>query len=59
MRGEVHDPELSGVSITVGEVRMSPDLRIATVYVLPSRRCERARGDQGTGPIRPRTAGVP
>ncbi|MEM7213490.1 MAG: 30S ribosome-binding factor RbfA [Pseudomonadota bacterium] len=35
MRGDVHDPELIGVSITVGEVRMSPDLRIATVYVLP------------------------
>ena len=35
MRGDVHDPDLVGVSITVGEVRMSPDLRIATVYVLP------------------------
>ena len=35
MRGETHEPELSGVSITVGEVKMSPDLRIATVYVLP------------------------
>ena len=35
MRGDVHDPDLSGVSVTVGEVRMSPDLRIATVFVLP------------------------
>ncbi|MEM9061143.1 MAG: 30S ribosome-binding factor RbfA [Pseudomonadota bacterium] len=35
MRGDVHDPDLSGVSVTVGEVRMSPDLRVATVYVLP------------------------
>ena len=26
---------LSGVSITVGEVRASPDLRVATVFVLP------------------------
>lgn len=34
-RGEVHDPELNRMSITVGEVRISPDLRIATVYVLP------------------------
>lgn len=34
-RGDVHDPELSGMSITVGEVRMSPDLRIATAFVLP------------------------
>lgn len=35
MRGDVHDPELDGVSITVGEVRTSPDLRQAWVYVLP------------------------
>ncbi|MEM7743983.1 MAG: 30S ribosome-binding factor RbfA [Pseudomonadota bacterium] len=35
MRGDVHDPDLSGVSVTVGEVRMSPDLRVATVFVLP------------------------
>jgi ribosome-binding factor A len=34
-RGEVHDPDLSGMSITVGEVRASPDLKVATVYVLP------------------------
>ena len=35
MRGDVHDPELSGRSITVGEVRVSPDLKVATAYVLP------------------------
>lgn len=35
MRGEVHDPDLSGVSITVGEVRTSPDLKVATAFVLP------------------------
>ena len=34
-RGEVHDPDLTGLSITVGEVRTSPDLKVATVYVLP------------------------
>ena len=34
-RGEIHDPELTSMSITVGEVRVSPDLRIATAYVLP------------------------
>ncbi len=34
-RGDLHEPELSGVSITVGEVRTSPDLRVATVFVLP------------------------
>ena len=35
LRGDLHDPDLSGVSITVGEVRTSPDLRVATVFVLP------------------------
>ena len=34
-RGDVHDPDLDGVSITVGEVRTTPDLRQAWVYVLP------------------------
>ncbi|MCX7888831.1 MAG: 30S ribosome-binding factor RbfA [Rhodobacteraceae bacterium] len=34
-RGDVHDPELNRISITVGEVRASPDLKVATVYVLP------------------------
>jgi ribosome-binding factor A len=34
-RGEVHDPVIEGRLITVPEVRMSPDLRIATVYILP------------------------
>ena len=34
-RGDVHDPELNAMSITVGEVRTSPDLKVATVYVMP------------------------
>ncbi|MBI1416963.1 MAG: 30S ribosome-binding factor RbfA [Limimaricola sp.] len=34
-RGDVHDPDLARMSITVGEVRTSPDLRIATAFVLP------------------------
>jgi ribosome-binding factor A len=34
-RGEVHDPVLETHLITVPEVRMSPDLRQATVYVMP------------------------
>lgn len=34
-RGDVHDPDLQSVSITVGEVRMSPDLKVATVHVMP------------------------
>lgn len=35
MRGETHQPELDGASITVSEVRMSNDLKIATAYVMP------------------------
>ncbi len=34
-RADVHDPDLNRMSITVGEVRTSPDLKIATAYVLP------------------------
>lgn len=34
-RGEIEDPELEGLTLTVPEVRMSPDLRIATAYVMP------------------------
>ncbi|MGC9417775.1 MAG: 30S ribosome-binding factor RbfA [Rhodovulum sp.] len=34
-RGDVHDPELNQMSITVGEVRTSPDLKVATAFVLP------------------------
>lgn len=34
-RGDVHDPDLNRLSITVGEVRTSPDLKVATAYVLP------------------------
>ena len=35
VRGELHEPDLDGVAITVGEVRCSPDLKIATAFVLP------------------------
>ena len=34
-QGHVHDPDLEGHIITVPEVRMSPDLKLATVYVMP------------------------
>jgi ribosome-binding factor A len=34
-RGEVHDPVIQGHVITVPEVRMSPDLKLATIYVMP------------------------
>lgn len=34
-RAEIHDPDLNRMSITVGEVSMSNDLKVATVYVMP------------------------
>lgn len=34
-RAEIHDPGLNAMSITVGEVSCSPDLKVATVYVMP------------------------
>src|SRR6202035_4619027 len=35
IRGDVHDPVLEGHLITIPEVRMAPDLRLATIYVMP------------------------
>lgn len=35
LRGDLHDDELARLSITVSEVRVSPDLRNATAFVLP------------------------
>jgi ribosome-binding factor A len=34
-RGDVHDPVFEGSVITVPEVRMAPDLKCATVFVMP------------------------
>jgi ribosome-binding factor A len=34
-RGDVHDPVIENHIVTVPEVSMSPDLRLATVYVMP------------------------
>ncbi len=34
-RGEIHDPVLQTNVVTVPEVRMSPDLKIATCFVMP------------------------
>jgi ribosome-binding factor A len=34
-QGIVHDADLEGHIITVPEVRMSPDLKLATIYVMP------------------------
>ncbi|WP_204112799.1 30S ribosome-binding factor RbfA [Shimia biformata] len=35
MQGDIHDPDLNRLSITVSEAAVTGDLRIATVYVLP------------------------
>ena len=34
-RGDIHDDIIAGHIITVSEVRMSPDLKAATVFVMP------------------------
>ena len=35
IRSDMRAPELSGMAISIAEVRISPDLRHATVYVVP------------------------
>ena len=34
-RGDIHDPAFEGVIVTVPEVRMTPDLKNATVFIVP------------------------
>jgi len=34
-RGEIEDDALAGAVITVPEVRMSPDLKLASAYIMP------------------------
>ncbi|HEU0062516.1 MAG TPA: 30S ribosome-binding factor RbfA [Hyphomicrobiaceae bacterium] len=34
-RGEIHDAVLASHVLTIPEVRMSPDLRLATIFVMP------------------------
>ncbi|AHB48291.1 ribosome-binding factor A [Hyphomicrobium nitrativorans NL23] len=34
-RGEIHDDVLASHVVTISEVRMAPDLRLATAYVMP------------------------
>src|SRR5258708_37528035 len=35
LQGGVHDPVLEGHLVTVPEVRMAPDLKLPTIYVMP------------------------
>ncbi|HVV79880.1 MAG TPA: 30S ribosome-binding factor RbfA [Pseudolabrys sp.] len=34
-RGDVHDPVLESHMVTIPEVAVTPDLRLATIYVMP------------------------
>jgi ribosome-binding factor A len=34
-RGDVHDPEIQGMIITVPEVQVAPDLKRATAFIMP------------------------
>jgi ribosome-binding factor A len=34
-RGDVHDDVIASHVVTVSEVRMTPDLRLATIYIMP------------------------
>ena len=52
-KGDVHDPELNRLSITVAEVRSSPDLRVATAYVMPLGGTEREAAMQALKRNRP------
>jgi len=44
VRGEIHDDVLAKYVITVPEVRLSPDLKLATCYIMPL-------GGQDVGPV--------
>ncbi len=35
VRGDIHDEVLASQVISISEVRMSPDLRLATAYIIP------------------------
>ena len=34
-RGDLHDPEIEAMTISISEVQMSPDLKLATCYLVP------------------------
>ena len=35
VRGEIHDDTLGNYVITIPEVRLSPDLKLATIFIMP------------------------
>ena len=52
-REELRDPALAGVSVTVSEVKPSPDLRNASVFVLPLGGRDKGEVLQGLGRCAP------
>ena len=44
VRGDIHDDVIASHVITISEVRMSPDLKLATIYVMPL-------GGEDLGPV--------
>ncbi len=45
-RDDLRDPALDGVSVTISEVRPTPDLRQATVYCMPLGASQRGHTDE-------------
>ena len=35
VRGEIHDDTLAGYVLSIPEVRLSPDLKLATIFIMP------------------------
>ena len=52
-RVELRDPDIAGVSITVSEVSISPDLKTAMVFVMPLGGGDRRIGSRRTLPAWP------
>lgn len=52
-REELRDPALAGVSVTVSEVKPSPDLRTANVFVMPLGGGDKREVIQGLGRCAP------
>lgn len=58
MRGDIHAPELGGVSVTVSEVRISPDLKNASVFCLPLGGADAERIIAALNRVRPAIRGM-
>lgn len=52
-RGDIRDPDVAGVTVTVTEVRVSPDLKNASAFVIPLGGAETDRVVAGLNRARP------